>query len=112
MLFKYISYRSGSIILVYNFRFGATPDNDATTMHTTLTNIIESNREAVTAMVEMDEVEKVGVVLGMCCIQVGSVCHGVCIQVRSASMGVYTSRGDLDPGRGYALRGVCPTLSP
>ena len=78
---------------MYNFLLGATQDDDAVMMHMTLTNIIESNREAVTAMVEMDEVEKVGVALGMCCIQVGSVYHTVCIQVRSASMGVYTSRG-------------------
>lgn len=33
-------------------------------MHTELTNIIESSREVVTATVEMDEVEKVGIVLG------------------------------------------------
>ena len=59
-----MSYRSGSIVLVYNFLFGATQDNDAAAMYTTLTTVLQSSSRSITAVVELDEVEKVTTVLG------------------------------------------------
>ena len=53
-------------MLVYSFLFRAIPDNDAVSMHGTLTNIIESRGGAVTGAIVLDEVEKVGIVLGTC----------------------------------------------
>ena len=57
-------YRSGSIVLVYNLQFEMTQDNNATMMHTTLTNIIESNRGVMMATVELGEVEKIRTAFG------------------------------------------------
>ena len=44
---------------MFNLLFGATQDNDAAAMHMALTNVIQEYRGAVTATLELDDVEKV-----------------------------------------------------
>ena len=58
-------YRSGSIILVYDFLLGTTQDSNITMMHTTLTNVLQSSSGSITAAVELDEVEKVTSLFGL-----------------------------------------------
>ena len=48
--------------MVYNFLFVPSADEDVSTMHSEVTNIITENKESITAVVEPDPVDRVGVV--------------------------------------------------
>ena len=49
---------------MYNLLFGVAQVNDVAMMRTILTTVIQKNKGAITATVDLEEVEKVGLVLG------------------------------------------------
>ena len=60
---EHISFRSGSIIMFYRFLMKIPDDQSPVDTHSTLSDILETNRESITAQVELADVDRVSVVL-------------------------------------------------